>query len=129
MPFDTTKPSGATSYKQTAFGIISRKELLNLELEGTKKGLEFVYRVLQKNNKTEITSEFIHQLHVVAFKWIFPDWAGNFRTTQVTYSGKEAPLYSQVPELVTNLCSDLRTRLENISHPSQDGYIDSVVQL
>jgi uncharacterized membrane protein len=36
MATGSTKPPGATSFKQTAFGIIPRDELLKLELEGTK---------------------------------------------------------------------------------------------
>lgn len=42
MKKSSTKPKGATSYKQTAFGIIPRQKLLQLELEGTKMGLEFI---------------------------------------------------------------------------------------
>lgn len=39
MKKSSTKPKGATSYKETAFGIIPHPKLLRLELEGTKKGL------------------------------------------------------------------------------------------
>lgn len=39
MTKTSTKPKGATSYKETAFGIIPRSKLLKLELEGTKKML------------------------------------------------------------------------------------------
>lgn len=38
----STKPKGATSYKDTTFGVITRHELLKLEIEGTKKGLEYL---------------------------------------------------------------------------------------
>lgn len=60
---DSTKPSGATSYQQTAFGIISRQELLKLELEGTKKGLEYVYQVFESERSVQISSQFIKKLH------------------------------------------------------------------
>ncbi len=43
MKRSTTKPRGATSYKETAFGIIPRSKLLQLEIEGTKKGLDSPY--------------------------------------------------------------------------------------
>ena len=33
----STKPEGATSYKETSFGIIPRSKLLKLEIEGTNK--------------------------------------------------------------------------------------------
>lgn len=42
MKKSATKPQGATSYKETAFGIIPRSKLLQLEIEGTKKGIEFI---------------------------------------------------------------------------------------
>lgn len=75
----STKPKGATSYKETAFGIIPRAKLLKLELEGTKKGLELITNV----HDLEITPELIIQLHKEAFGWIFLDWAGKYRTIRV----------------------------------------------
>jgi len=71
----------------------------------------------------------IRQLHSVSFGWIFPEWAGAFRTIQVTYSGKEAPNYFQVPELIENLCADLRTRLAYLPKTTELGYIENVVSL
>ena len=59
----STKPKGATSYKQTTFGIISRTKLLQLELEGTKKGLELI----GKSVKKKLSPEYILELHRVAF--------------------------------------------------------------
>ncbi|MBW7956066.1 Fic family protein [Patescibacteria group bacterium] len=129
MVNDSTKPSGATSYKQTAFGIIPRSQLLQLELEGTKKGLEFIYTLVKAHAKVDITPALIRQLHSVSFGWIFPEWAGAFRTIQVTYSGKEAPNYFQVPELIENLCADLRTRLAYLPKTTELGYIENVVSL
>jgi|SRR5579859_506577 len=108
-----TKPPGATSYKETAFGVMSRTKLLPLEIEGTKRGLEYIYDLLKASQTIEITSHFIRELHAVSFRWIFPDWAGKFRTIQVTYSGKEAPQYFRVPELIENLCKDLDTQLKS----------------
>lgn len=129
MAQNSTKPPGSTSYKQTTFGVIPRDELLKYELEGTKKGLEHIHSLLKCNNYVEITPELIKELHAVSFQWIFPDWAGKFRTIQVTYSGKEAPQFFQVPELISNLCEDLRIRLVNLPKPSELGYIDEVITL
>lgn len=129
MAQDSTKPPGATSYKQTAFGIIPREELLKIELEGTKKGLEFIHSLLKTENNVEITPKLIKELHAIAFKWIFPDWAGKFRTIQITYSGKEAPQFFRIPELVRNLCEDLKIRLTNLPKPSEVDYIDEIVEL
>jgi CRISPR-associated endonuclease/helicase Cas3 len=124
-----TKPPGATSFKETAFGVIPRNQLLELELQGTKKGLDYLYSALKSNQDIKITPELICELHTVSFQWIFPDWAGKFRTIQVTYSGKEAPLYFQVPELIKNLCADLQIRLHNLPEPSELNFIQEVVSL
>ena len=129
MPNDSTKPSGATSFKETALGIIPRSQLLQLELEGTKKGLEFIYGLIKSGEEARITPTLILELHAISFQWIFPDWAGKFRTIQVAYSGKEAPQYFQIPELVKNLCDDLVTRLDSLPKPTESEYVYKVVSL
>lgn len=125
----TTKPKGATSYKETAFGIVSRSKLIRLELEGTKRGLEYIYDLLEKGKFSKITPDLICKLHEISFGWIFPKWAGKYRKIQVTFSGKEAPLYFQVPELVINLCNDLEERLKYLPGKDDENFIIKIVQL
>ncbi|KKT49634.1 MAG: Helicase-like protein [Candidatus Collierbacteria bacterium GW2011_GWC2_44_18] len=124
MTNTSTKPKGATTYKETAFGIISRSELLKLELEGTKRGLIFV----GKNYKEDITPEFILRVHNTAFGWIFPEWAGKYRSIRVEFSGKEPVLPHQIPEQILNLCADLNERLNNLNK-NDEAYIENVVSL
>jgi Fic family protein len=124
-----TKPLGATSYKDTAFGIISHSELLKLELEGTKKGLEYLYDLVKEDRNVQITPEFVCKLHEVSFSWIFPQWAGKYRKIQVTFSDKEAPPYFQLPELIKNLCDDLAIRLKHLPVAEAEHYILEVVKL
>src|ERR1035438_9338361 len=104
MKDPSTKPKGSTSFKDTAFGILPRSKLLDLEIEGTKKGLEFISDTVNIDKNVSISPELICKLHEVSFGWIFPQWGGKFRKIQVTFSDKEAPQYFQVPELVKNLC-------------------------
>lgn len=125
----TTKPKGATSYKETAFGIIPRSKLIQLELEGTKRGLEHISKHIQEETSPKITPELICELHKVSFGWIFPKWAGKYRKIQVTYSGKEAPPYFQVPELIINLCSDLEERLKYLPHKDAEVFIIKLVEI
>ncbi|MDO8452051.1 MAG: Fic family protein [bacterium] len=129
MKTSSTKPQGATSYKETAFGIIPRLQLLKLEIEGTKKGLEYIGKVIRKNKDVHITPEFICNLHAVSFGWIFPRWAGKYRKIQVAFSGKEAPLYVQIPELIMNLCDDLAERLKHLPPKKGETFILEVVKL
>ncbi len=124
-----TKPKDATSYKESAFGIIPRSKLLKLEIEGTKKGLDFIRQQVKKNKAVRITPEFICKLHAISFGWIFPKWAGKFRKIQVTISGKEATPYFKIPELMVNFYEDLEERLKHLPDPKADKYILEAVKL
>ena len=55
MSKSSTKPKGATSYKDTAFGILPRSKILPLELEGTKRGLEYIHKTIQEKQPVPIT--------------------------------------------------------------------------
>jgi hypothetical protein len=129
MRKSSTKPQGATLYKETAFGIISRSKLLNLEIGGIKKGLEYISDIVRKDKNTPITSKLICKLHDVSFGWIFPRWAGKYRKIQVTFSDKEAPQYFQVPGLMTNLCEDLAERVKHLPSIEKEDFILEVVKL
>src|SRR3990172_6392218 len=115
MTKSSTRPKGATTYKETAFGILSHSKLLTLELEGIKKGLEMISRLLFQGEGVEITSQLILDIHKQSFGWIFPDWAGKYCTVRVEFSGREAVSPHQIPELISNLCSDLKERLTHIN--------------
>lgn len=129
MNKSSTKPKGATSYKDTAFGIIPRSKLLKLEIEGTKKGLEYLEKLFSKERNIKITSELITKLHEVSFGWIFPDWAGKFRTIQVMFSSNEAPPYYKVQELIRNFCEDTEERMKHLPKPNKESFILYVVSL
>lgn len=124
MKKTSTKPKGATPYKETAFGIIPRSKLLHLELEGTKRGLEHIAKIYHE----DLTPELIRAVHKEAFGWIFPDWAGKFRTVRVEFSGKEPVLPHQVSELINNLCADLKERLKYLN-PKDENFIEKAVGL
>lgn len=125
----STKPKGATSYKDTAFGVISRSKLIKLEVEGTKKGLEYLYNLFKREDGVRITPKLITKLHKASFGWIFPKWAGKYRKIQVTFSGKEALPYYQVQELISNLCQNLEERLRHLPKPDKANYIIEIVSL
>lgn len=129
MKKSSTKPKGATTYKETAFGIIPRNKLLKLELEGTKKGLDYIHDLITKNSNVDITPQLICKLHETAFGWIFPTWAGKYRVVQVTISGNETTSYYELPELMVNLCSDLKERLKHLPNPKSANFIIEIVKL
>lgn len=114
----STKPKSATTFKETAFGVLPRSEIVELEAEGVRKAQQYIIK--QSNRKTEITSQVILDIHKVGFGFIFPDWAGKFRTIDVTVGDYEPPHYSRVSGLIKNLCEDLTERLKHISFPQND---------
>lgn len=124
-----TKLRGATSYQETAFGIIPRYKLVALELEGVKRGLEYIYDLIQKNKVPKVTPTLICKLHRVSFGRIFPKWVGKYRRIQVTFSGNEAPAYYQLSEFVINLCNDLKERLKYLPKSDDENFITKVVEL
>ncbi len=124
----TTKPKGATSYKETAFGILPRSKIIPLEAEGTKKALQYIVRLSER--KSKITPELIQDIHEEGFGFIFPDWAGKFRTVDVTVGEYEPPHYSKIAVLVKNLCDDLEERLKYIPSPkNEEQFLAEVISL
>lgn len=108
----STKPKSATTYKDTAFGIIPRSKVVVLEQKGIKKAQRYIIELSEK--KAEITPDIIRSVHKVGFGFIFPDWAGEFRTVDVTVGEYEPPQYSRIPELVKDLCDDVGERLRHL---------------
>lgn len=114
----STKPKSATSFKETAFGILPRSKVVELEKKGIKKALEYIIKLSQK--KREVTPKLILEIHKVGFGFIFPDWAGKFRTVDVTVGEFEPPHYSKIAALVKNLCDDLKERLKYLPKPQEE---------
>lgn len=118
---------GATSFKQTRFGILPRDKVIELEILGTRKGFLFLEKESTKQEK--ISTNLIKKTHKICFADILQKEAGVFRTSQVSFSGKEAIHYSRVAEQMTNLCEDAETRIANLSNKNDDNYIHEVVKL
>lgn len=114
----STKPKPSTSFKETAFGILPRSEIVKLEAEGIKKAQQYIIKL--SNLKTKITPRVILDIHKIGFGFIFPDWAGKFRTIEVTVGDYEPPHYSKISELVKNLCDDLAERLKHLPSPQNE---------
>jgi len=117
---------GETSYKETAFGIISRSKLIKLEIQGIKKAWDFVLKKSQKNNIL-ITPDFLKKVHFVGFGWIFPDLAGKYRTVEVKVSAHSPPKYSQIPELMINFCEDLKVRFHNLPKIESNKFLTELI--
>lgn len=129
MSKSNTKPKGATSYKNTAFGTIPRSRLVKLEIEGIKRGLEYLENLLNKQKDIKITPDLILELHKVSFGWIFSKWAGKLRSVQVIFSGKEATPFYQLSELVINLCRDIEERISHLPSSNKENFILETVSL
>lgn len=124
----STKPKDATSYKETSFGILPRSKVVPLENKGVAKALKYILRLSSK--KAQITPKAICDIHKAGFGFIFPDWAGEFRTIDVTVGDFEPPHYSEVAELVKNLCDDLDERLKHVPPSSnEENFLSAVISL
>ncbi len=124
----STKPKSATSFKETAFGILPRSEIVKLEAEGIKKAQQYIIKL--SNRKTKITPQIILDMHKVGFGFIFPDWAGKFRAIDVTVGDYEPPHYSKISELIKNLCEDLTERLKHLPSPqNEEVFLSELISL
>ena len=124
----STKPKGATSYKETAFGILPRSKVVQLEKKGVVRALRYILKL--SSQKTRITPRLICDIHKEGFSFIFPDWAGKFRTIDVTVGDFEPSHYSKVAGFVRTLCDDLEERLKYIpSQSEEEKFIADVVSL
>jgi Fic family protein len=122
------RKKGETSYKQTAFGIIPRSELIPKEIEGIKRAWDFV---LQKNKdgRLLISPESLKKIHEVGFGWIFPEFGGKFRQIDVTVSNHLPPKFYQVPQLMLDFTDDLKIRIENLPKIDDAGFINELISL
>ncbi len=84
-------------------------------------------QIAKKNEPFRI--DLIKRIHKICFRAILPDHAGSFRTVQVTYSGKDAPFFSKINELMKNLCDDSEYALSHLPSTQDETYIDRVVEL
>jgi fido (protein-threonine AMPylation protein) len=124
----STKPKSSTSYKDTSFGILPREKIVILERKGIKKAQEYIIKV--NNQKAEITPKLILDIHKEGFGFIFPKWAGKFRTIDVTVGEYEPPHYSRIQELVKILCDDLIERLKHLpSSQNEEVFLGEIISL
>src|SRR3989338_862133 len=121
------KISSETSWKETKFGILPRSKVIQLEIQGTQKGLLLLQKISQ--NKESLSIELIKKIHKDCFGDILQNFAGTFRTIQVEYSGKEAPHFSKVHEMMQNLVSDIEHALKQLPSKTSDIYITDMVEL
>lgn len=124
----STKPKSSTSFKETAFGILPRSKVIQLEKEGIKRTQEFILKLSGRKNK--VTPELILKIHKIGFGFIFPDWAGKFRVIDVTVGEYEPPHYSRIAVLVRNLCDDLEERLKHLPpQKEEEKYLIEIISL
>lgn len=121
------KKIGETSYKETAFGIIPRSELIELEVEGVKQIWD---DLMSRSFPVRITVPFLLHLHTVGFQWIFPAFGGRLRTIDVRVSLHSPPKFFVVSQLLEEYCRDIDVRMKNLpSFASKDGIASLVAFL
>ncbi len=119
--------SDATSFKSTKQGILPRNEIVLMETRATKIGYQQLATIA--SSKSPLTLELILSIHKLCFSEILDEDSGIFRNIQVTYSGKEAPLYTKVRELMKVLVDDTEYALSNLPSISSDEYLNRFVEV
>jgi len=122
------KKIGATSYKDTSFGILPRSELIPLEIDGIKKAWDFVVKTSQRGN-IPLTVSFVKEVHKTGFGWIFPKIGGEFRTVEVTVSKHQPPKFYLISQLMEDFMMDLKMRLKYVPKIDDDNFIDWLIEL
>ncbi len=119
---------GETSYHETALGIIPRSKLILLEIEGIKRAWDFVLRQ-RAHKKIPVTTDSLKKIHSVGFGWIFPDWAGKFRTIDVEVSSHKPPAFFRVPQYMLDFCRDLEERLRHLPSIEEQKFVKELIEL
>lgn len=122
------KSKGETSYKETSFGIISRSELIPLEIEGIKRTWDFILEQHFKGH-IPITIAFLQKVHDIGFGWIIPEIGGKFRTVEVSVSKHKPPLFYQVPQLMNDFIEDFKVRLKHLPDLEKTKTLDEHIDL
>lgn len=121
------KVPGETSWKETKFGILPRNKVIQLEIQETHKGLLLLRQI--SDFKEPLSIELIEKIHKISFSDILQNYAGVFRTIQVEYSGKEAPLFSKIHEMMQNFVNDVEHGVRQLPSKESDDYIKTIVEL
>lgn len=124
----SSKKSGETSYKETAFGIISRPKLIPLEIKGIKLAWDFILKT-RSLGEIPITSTFLKKVHNIGFKWIFPKAGGDFRKIDVTVSKHIPPKAHLVSVEMANFTRDLEARIQNLSNINKASFLSDLIEL
>ena len=119
--------SDETSYKSTKQGILPRSQIVLMETRATKIGFQKLETIAKSN--TSITLELILSIHKLCFSEILEQDAGVFRAIQVTYSGKEAPFYTKVRELIKVLIDDTEYAVSKLPSPKSDDYLSRFIEI
>ena len=119
--------SGDTSYKSTKQGIFPRSKIVAMEAQATKIGLQQLANLAK--TKAPLSMDLLLTIHKLCFSEILDDDAGIFRKIQVTYSGKEAPLYSKIRELIVILIDDTEYAISQLPSSSSDDYLHRFIEV
>lgn len=117
-----------TSYKETAFGIIPRKKLIPLEIEGIKRAWDFLLKK-HESGHIPITPAFIQKVHKVGFGWIFPETCGKWRAVDVTVSRHKPPAFFMVPQMMKDFTEDLKIRLRHLPTLSEPDFLQNLTEI
>ncbi len=97
-------------------------------MEGIKRAWDFVVEKSEEGADM-FTPQFLQEVHLEGFRWIFPDMGGKFRTIDVSVSHHTPPKFYLVPGLMDDFLKDMRAKMEGLSKVGNDTFVDELVTL
>lgn len=105
-----TRPERATRHVETALGILSYSELAPLLAERVLRLEEAVQR--EEFHTCALDEALVRDFHQRICGDLTPDWAGKWRTVEVTVGSLVPPTPHQIPMLMRDYGLDLQARWE-----------------
>jgi len=106
-----TRPDRATRFIETTLGVLSYSQLAPLLAERVQRLEEAVQR--EDFDSRVIGDSLVCEFHHRICGDLTPDWAGRWRTVEVTVGPLTPPLPQQIPVLMRDFALDLQARWAN----------------
>lgn len=113
-PAGSTQPLNATRALATTAGALAYSEVSERLAAHVADCLDALFDLDPASIR--ITPEWLRETHRQLADALFPDWAGQFRTTEVQVGTHTPPQPYDVPVRIRDFCLDLEERQRHLSH-------------
>jgi CRISPR-associated endonuclease/helicase Cas3 len=124
MAGETPSGGSSTRYLETARGILSYTQLAPLLAERVLR----VERLIFTGGFADeaLGADFLRHLHSQIASDLVPEWAGRWRTSEVSVGVHRPPPSHQVPMLMRDFTADLQARLATLAESPDDLLLEAL---